>query len=240
MLYRNILILIWAIMLSLVTLQETFADEIAAATSDREPVEENQDPTEAGTAKPEMAVADPDDIEEVIVEADSPSDPDPISMVRRRNDSGRGAKYYIHGDYDKAFPLLLRSAKSGFKVAQARVSYLYQRGLGVTANAEAAIGWIGAAASRTSHPSIINYYRKFISQIPEAYMPQVEDIVEEYITRYGSRAVGMNCSNTRMAGTHLSRLKCDFKDEFSFQDVLDDGSIASGIEATGSYSGSGN
>ena len=161
---------------------------------------------------PEIARADPDAvIEEIVVEEERVNFFDPVMMDRRRNDSGRGAKLYIRGKYEEAFPLLLSAAESGFKVAQARVSFLYQRGFGVTADAEAAIGWIGAAASRTTHISILNYYNDFIGSIPEEHMPEVESIVADYVARYGSKAVGMNCSNARMAGTHISRLKCDFK-----------------------------
>lgn len=227
MTYKRVLVVIAGILLSL---------QIAAQELDAEANEES-----ATTA--EMARADPDAVMEEIVVEEERIKPfyeiDPVRMQRIRSDNGRGADLYAKGKYKEAFPHLLSAGESGFKVAQARLSFLYQRGLGVPANAEAAIGWIGAAASRTTHQSIRNYYKKFLSNIPEENMPAVERIVANYVTRYGSKAVGMNCSNARISG-YISRLKCEFKDEYAFRNVFDDAGNDAVIQSTGSYSGSGN
>jgi len=215
----------------------------AAQAPDVEAIEESE-------AAPEMARANPDAVmEEIVVEEERVNifyEIDPVRMERIRSDNGRGAGLYAKGKYKEAFPHLLSAAEAGFKVAQARVSFLYQRGLGVPADAKAAIGWIGAAASRTTHQSILNYYKNFISNIPEEHMPAVELIVAEYVGRYGSRAVGMNCSNARIGG-YISRLKCDFKDEYAFRNVFDNAGNEATIQSTGfttsaprSINGSGN
>ncbi len=172
-------------------------------------------------------------IEEIIVEGRRDKI-NPIRMARVRSDNGRGSRLYRHGKYGEAFPYLYSAAENGFKLAQARISYIYQLGLGgVPRDAKAAIGWIGVAASPTTAPQIRNYFKKFMDHIPEKHMPQVSEIVEEYTARYGSKSVGLFCKNARLAGTHISRLKCDFKDEYNFRDGIDDALNVEGIEASG-------
>ncbi|HJN48877.1 MAG: hypothetical protein QGI68_06065 [Pseudomonadales bacterium] len=177
-------------------------------------------------------------IDEIVTEGVRPNIRiDPVQMGRIRNDNGRGARLYRQRRYAEAFPYLLAAAERGFKLAQARVSYLYQLGLGVERDSDAAVGWLGVAASRITSPEIRTYYKNFINHIPRERMPEVNAIVQDYTARYGSNAVGLFCSNTRWAGTHISRLKCDFKDEYNFRDVLDDESITAGVATTGGTNG---
>ena len=184
-----------------------------------------------------LCLADANDVdEEIIVEATRQKPDEPITMERLRNANGRGAQLYSRGAYEDAFPYLLTAAQSGFKVAQARVSFLYQQGLGVERNAQAAIGWIGVAASSTTHPSIRDRYDELLERIPDDLMPQVEAIVAVYVSRYGAEATGVRCDTDRMAHSHISRLKCDFKGEFSLRNVVDREDIDSALEAAASGS----
>jgi|TARA_Y100000310_G_scaffold58867_1_gene54188 hypothetical protein len=184
-------------------------------------------------SRPPPSTKPTEPIEEIVVEGRRVRI-NPIGMARVRNDSGRGGRLYRQGKFAEAFPYLQSAAENGFKFAQARISYIYQLGLGgVPRDARAAIGWIGVAASRTTAPQIRDYFKKFMDQIPQEQMPQVSEIVEEYRARYGSKAAGLFCKNARLAGTHISRLKCDFKDEYNFRDALDNALNAEGIEASG-------
>jgi hypothetical protein len=192
---------------------------------------------EAVDAATDAALADVDDtpaydlsdMDDILVEGEK-TEIDPVMMGRIRYDHGRGARLYRAGKYEEALPYLLVAAKRGFKLSQARVSYIYHQGFGdIPRDAEAAIGWLGAAASPTSNPEIRNYFKRFRAGLPVEYHAVFDSIVEDYVARYGSKAVGMDCTNTRQAGTHISNLKCDFKDEYEFRDGLDDGSISEGI-----------
>ena len=190
-----------------------------------------EETAEATEVAPITVRADPDDpVDEIVVEEQRMEDFTPLNMGRIRDDGGLGAKLYRQRRYAEAFPLLLNAAQEGFKLAQARVSYIYQLGLGgVPRDAEAAIGWLGVAASPTTNTEIKTYYSNFLSHIPEERMAAVNGIVADYTAKWGSDAVGLFCSNTRMAGTHISRLKCDFEEEYDFRDGLDDDVIAAGI-----------
>ena len=165
-----------------------------------------------------------DDMEEVLV-TEKPLDADdlkPIMMQRVRDANGRGARLYRHGRYADAFPHLLAAAKRGFKLAQARVGYIYQEGLGgVQRDAYAAIGWLGVAATHDTTPEILAHYKAMMKAVPEPFRPHAEEIVADYRERYGASTVGLHCANERLAGTHISRLKCVFDNEFEFRDSLD-------------------
>lgn len=176
----------------------------------------------AGAETPRKAVGD--DVEEVVVteERIAPEDFNPVLMQRVRDSNGRGARLYRQGRYRDAFPYLLAAAKRGFKLAQARVGYIYQEGLGgVNRDAFAAIGWIGAAATHDTTPEIRAHFKAMLAAVPAPFKPQAEAIVADYRSRYSGDAVGMSCENRRLAGTHISRLKCVFDNEFDFRDGVD-------------------
>jgi hypothetical protein len=199
-----------------------------------DPVASDQD----AAVVPLTVNADPNDpIEEITVEGQRlKPEFDLVTMGRIRDDNGNGARLYRQGKYKEAFPLLLSAAQNGFKLAQARLSFIYQLGLGeVPRDAEAAIGWLGVAASPVTNNEVTNYYKKFVANIPEEHMVLVNEIVDEYIEKYGSDAIGMHCSKARMAGTHISRLKCDFDEEYDYRNGLDDEDIMESVLATGSF-----
>ena len=97
------------------------------------------------------------------------------------------------------------------------------------------MGWLGVAASPVTDVEILKYHRRFMARIPETLKPQVDSIVEGYVAKYGNDVNGINCDRTRVAGTHISRLKCDFEEETDWSGV-DIGDIENSINATGSFS----
>lgn len=199
--------------------------------------------TASSTSKERVTVqADPSDpLEEILVEGERfEADLNPVEMGRIRDDSGEGARLYRQKRYREAYPLLLSAAENGFKYAQARVSYIYQRGLGgVTRDARAAIGWLGVAASPVTAPEIRDYYLRFMEAIPEELRSLADQIVVEYREKYDSNAMGLHCQHERQAGTHVARLKCEFEEEFATRDTLDEEAISTGIgDSAGGAGGS--
>ncbi len=98
------------------------------------------------------------EVEEVIVigEPGDPFKPHNFEFMQSTYDArGKGSCLYRRGEYAESFPYLLAAAKRGFKFAQARVSFLYQQGLGRERDTEASIGWLSVAAMRATrepHP----------------------------------------------------------------------------------------
>ena len=76
-----------------------------------------------GTAEPEEVVVTGSRLE--------PGSVVPYEDMQHVHDSrAKGACLYKRGRYDEAFPYLQAAAKRGFKLAQARVGFLHQKGLG--------------------------------------------------------------------------------------------------------------
>ena len=170
---------------------------------------------------PPIIADDTREPEEVIVTG-SPTDPGiapTLEYMQQTYDArGKGGCLYRRGDYEEAFPYLLAAAKRGFKMAQARVSFLYERGLGTPRDTEAAVGWLAVAATGTTHPSIRYAYRDVWRRIPDEYLPRLEQVADEYRSKYGSRRHRVNCDLSPTAGTHLKMLTCRFQDEGTHAD----------------------
>ena len=159
-------------------------------------------------------------VEEVVVTGERVED---LSLEERReiyDQLSRGRQFYSQRDYERAFPLLLNTATYGFKGAQARVGYIYLRGLGeVTRNNTAAVGWLGVAASGNSAPNIKNYFNDIWGQIPERHVPFFEEVVEKYEARYGEQATDVTCELRRPVGSHLKRLACFFDKDLTLEQL---------------------
>lgn len=128
--------------------------------------------------------------------------------------------FYRTKQFEKAFPYLLASAKRGFKVAQYRLGVIYVNGLGsIKRDVTLGIGWIGVSASPRSTALMRETFQDLMDQVPERLKPRVQDVVDALIERYGSEATGVNCMNTRVAGTHMKSFQCNFDKEFEHRDA---------------------
>lgn len=174
-----------------------------------------------------QAPLDESDVEDVMVVVGEPGAAEaPVMMNEVTSANGKGGWLYRNRRYKEAFPYLLTAAEHGFKLAQARVSYIYQQGLGeVPRDADAAIGWLGVAAAAPTAPEVRNYYLRVLDQFPPEYLERIEEIVVEYRQKYGASATRVDCENKRLAGTHISRLKCDFRDAPIYRDALESDEI---------------
>ena len=152
-----------------------------------------------------------EDVEEVLVTGERVTQ---LGAEERRaiyRELARGRELYARADYERAFPHLLNTAEHGFKGAQARVGYIYLRGLGeVARDSTAAVGWLGVAASGNSAPEITNYFNGIWKQIPERHLPYFEEVVEEYESKYGEQATDVTCELRRPVDSHLKQLSCYF------------------------------
>ncbi|MDE0660235.1 MAG: hypothetical protein OXI79_11360 [Gammaproteobacteria bacterium] len=154
--------------------------------------------------------------EEVVVTAEPP-EPGMIPtfefMQQTYESRGKGACLYISGRYEEAFPYLQAAARKGFKLAQARLGFLYQQGLGTDRDPYAAVGWYGVASTGTTLPEIRNRFRDVWRRIPEEYQPRFSAVINEYRAKYGSRHHRVDCDLSYRSGTFLKKLTCRFRDE---------------------------
>lgn len=147
----------------------------------------------------------------------------PIEYMQQTYEArGKGACFYQRGKYEEAFPYLLAAAKRGFKFAQARVGYLCERGIGVSQDPYAAVGWYAVAAQGRTHPEIRSYFRDVWRCIPEKHLLRFVAVAEEYRTTYGARANRVTCDMDRAMGSYLPKLTCRFMDEVMDETIYND------------------
>ena len=162
--------------------------------------------------------------EEMIVTAPKPGKgqvPQFEYLLETYKARSKGSLLYRRGKYAESFPYLLVAAKRGFRLAQARVGFLFQQGIGTPRDAEAAIAWLALAATPDTLPEIMNYFRLQWAKIPPEYIPHLEQLIEEYREQYGNRENRVVCDMSRKAGTHFKKLTCRFMDESIYQDFSD-------------------
>ena len=124
----------------------------------------------------------------------------------------KGGRLYRLGQYEEALPLLLVAARKGFKMEQARVSFLYQQGLGTEQDVEAAVGWLGVAARGETTPEIRGRFKEIWARIPQARRPHFEAVIDEYEERYGNEANRTACKNRMVVNQQRRKriFECDF------------------------------
>lgn len=145
--------------------------------------------------------------------------------LRIYRELARARELYSSNEIDEAFPLLLKTARKGFKNAQARVGHIYLRGLGsVDQDPVEALGWLGVASSGTSSPPIRNYFNDIWQRIPDKYVDSFEEVVEEYRAKYGEDATGVECELHRPLRSFVKELICYFEQDLPtmVREPLDD------------------
>ena len=145
--------------------------------------------------------------------------------VKIYRELARARELYSSNKIDEAFPLLLKTARKGFKNAQARVGHIYLRGLGeIEQDPVEALGWLGVASSGTTSPPIRNYFNDMWKRLPDRYVPHLEEVVEEFRTKYGEGVTGVVCELHRPARTYVKQLVCYFEQDLPdmVKEPLDD------------------
>ena len=130
----------------------------------------------------------------------------------------QGSILYRQQRYADALPYLLAAARRGFKFAQARVGFILQQGPdGVPKDPEAAVAWLGVAATNPTHPEIRNYFNDVWKRIPDHHRGALQDTIDDYVERYGARANRVACDMSHKAGTWIKPLTCRFQDEHLYK-----------------------
>lgn len=159
-----------------------------------------------------------DDVEEVIVTASPPERGKPPTLEFLTEIYGSrqsGSLLYRRGDYAESFPYLLAAARRGFKMAQARVSFLYHHGFGTPRDTVAAVGFLGLAAKPPTLPEIRRRFDEVWDRVPEELRPGFEQLIEQYDAKYGAKANRVSCDLSVDSGTHFRKLTCRFMNECS-------------------------
>lgn len=216
---------IWSVLAALGVGQTVLAEEAPATPALQSAVEGT--PTALPEADEEMVVtADPDDGTAQAIA---------MMMLDTHLSNERGRQLYLQHRYDEAAPHLLAAAKRGFKMAQARLGEILVLGLGdIEQDIASGMGWMGVAASGTTMPSVRNRLNELRSHVPPELHPRLETIIAAYRTQYGSEATGVNCLRGKQAGTHLTKIRCNFADEWKYVEYMGVDAMEE-LEALGAY-----
>lgn len=138
---------------------------------------------EPGLVVPYQGDHDDDDVEEVVVTARPPERgkaPTLEFLTELYGSRRSGARLYRRGKHAESFPYLLAAARRGFKMAQARVSFLYRQGLGTPPDPTAAVAFLGIAAKPPTHPEIRRRFHEIWGRVPPDLKPGFEELIEQY------------------------------------------------------------
>lgn len=153
-------------------------------------------------------------IEELIVTGERFEIDTSLAFERLTVANDKGARLYKNGKYREALPYLLVGARTGFKMSQARVGTIYLKGLGnVPKNVEKGLGWLGVASQPTTAPEIRRVWKQIMASVPEHQLPLVDEIVADYVDKYGIEATGTKCRMKSNTKSFIARLDCDLSDE---------------------------
>ena len=155
-------------------------------------------------------------VEEVVVTASPPERGKPPSLEFLTEVYGNrrsGSRLYRRGEHAESFPYLLVAAQRGFKVAQARVSFCTNGGLGTQRDPFAAIAFLGLAAKPPTHPEIRRRFDRIWDRLPPGLKPRLVRLINQYDARFGAKANRVSCDLRATTGTHFRTLKCNFMDE---------------------------
>lgn len=185
-----------------------------------------------------MRAALPEADEEVVVTADADdgtAETIAMMMLDTHLSNERGRQLYLQHRYDEAAPHLLAAAKRGFKMAQARLGEILVLGLGdIEQDVAAGMGWMGVAASGTTMPSVRNRLNELRSHVPPELHSRLDGIIAAYTVQYGSEATGVNCLRGKQAGTHLTKIRCNFAEEWKYVSYMGVDAVEE-LEALGAY-----
>ena len=171
---------------------------------------------------PPVDRADPSNLEEVVVSAGRLAVPSQLEMADVYRARDLGMKHFRRRDYAKAYPHLLTAAKRGFKTAQARLAYIYLRGLGgIPYDPVRGVGWLSVAATPDTLPWIRRYASSIWDLVPERHLADLEVVADRYRAKYGTQATGVSCNRNRRAGTHRVSLMCLFDEESMHENSVD-------------------
>lgn len=166
------------------------------------------------------AVSRADEVEEVVVIGKlDQSSPEVVAnwMLDTHLANDRGRALYLQHRYAEAAPYLAAAAKRGFKMAQARLGEILVLGLdGVPQDVAAGMGWLGVAAEGTTMPSVRNRFGELREHVPAALQARLDEVVARYVEQYGSEATEVDCRRYKAAGTHLTKIACEFRDQWKY------------------------
>lgn len=103
-----------------------------------------------------------------------------------------GIKQYKKGNYEKAFNLLKEPAAWGYKSSQYTLAFMFLKGNYVQQSTVLGMGWLGVA-KEAKVKEWTEQYNTFYAAASDKQKHRIDEIVKEYIKRYGLKSQDVTC-----------------------------------------------
>ena len=121
----------------------------------------------------------------------------------------RADRLFQQGQYREAFPLLLTSAKYGYRNSQSQLAFILFQGLEVIPRDDIrAFAWLGTAS--TSSPISDSLYSELRSRLRDADKQIVDEVVKVYRERFGV-VEPFDCDALRSESRSMKKIYCQLQ-----------------------------
>jgi TPR repeat protein len=118
-----------------------------------------------------------------------------------------GIAQYKKGNYEKAFHLLKEPASLGYKGSQYALAYMFLKGQYVEQSVLLGMGWLGVA-TEANVKEWQEQFTLFYSYASVQQKQEIDNIVDEYIRRYGLKAQHVTCQKSINTSSNRVDIKC--------------------------------
>ena len=121
----------------------------------------------------------------------------------------RADRLFQQGQYREAFPLLLTSAKYGYRNSQSQLAFILFQGLeAIPRDDIRAFAWLGTAS--TSTPISDSLYSELLSRLRDADKQIVDEVVKVYRERFGV-VEPFDCDALRSESRSMKKIYCQLQ-----------------------------
>jgi TPR repeat protein len=118
-----------------------------------------------------------------------------------------GITQYKKGNYKKAFHLLKEPAAWGYKGSQYVLAYMFLKGQYVEQSISLGMGWLGVA-KEANVKEWNEEFKSFYSYATAQQKQDIDEIVREYIKRYGLKSQHVTCQKSINTSSNRVDVKC--------------------------------
>jgi hypothetical protein len=129
-------------------------------------------------------------------------------------DEINGIKSYQNGEYEKSFELLKTPATWGYKGAQYTIAFMFLKGEHVQQSTLMGMGWLGVATEMETEDWSEQYRNFYSSATPEQQL-KIDEIVKEYIKRYGMKSQNITCTKSSTGSSRRIQHSCHRSERIS-------------------------
>lgn len=128
-------------------------------------------------------------------------------IYRWYDDEQAALRQYDRGEYERAFDNLSVTAVRGLKRSQYILAFMYLKGQHVEKSIPRGMGWLGVSVE-SGNEEWQRLYDSLYGKLAPEHRGRIDEIVTQYIARYGGDAQGVTCSKSAAAGTRRLESRC--------------------------------